>query len=399
MGKFIHRELAQRALLTAALLALFRVGYWIPVAGSEKAIGGSSTWSDFAALVAASDLGSGTLFALGIMPYISASIVFQLLGQVIPTLQAIGKDGESGRRRINEYVRYATVIVGLGQSVFWTGAIVGDGGIGLRVFAAVVITCGTMILMWIGEQIDAFGVGNGISLLIMGGIVSRVPSLATSGIGGALENGIRLGTESGVDKFLTVGLSLWALIAGIVVLSEAHRRISVISGKGRNAIGKQFIPIKVNQAGVMPVIFAGSVLLIPGMLIEYTIGRSGGVWLQVALDAVRGVGAIGAAVQCVLICFFTYFWTAVTFRPSEIAESLRESGVFVPGFRPGKRTEAYLEYVMTRLTLVSGAALAFVALLPAFSGGIVRGVSGTGLMIVVSVALDLKSRAQTYAGQ
>lgn len=393
----MSRELRNRLMLTGMLLALFRFGYWIHVPGIEAANGERSSWMDFAALLAASDLGSGAVFGLGIMPYISASIVVQLLGQVVPSLQALSKEGEAGRRRLNEYTRYATLVVAFLQSIFWSGVIGGGSGAVERIFAAVVMSAGTMSLTWIGEQIDAFGIGNGISLLIMGGIVSRLPVTLFGYASEALVSGIGIGKGNGIELLVGALVAGWLFVAGLVLMSESHRRIPVISAGGKANRG-QYIPLKVNQAGVMPVIFAGSVLLIPAVLLEYlgSVVESG--FLMWTLGAVRGSGIAGVVLQWLMISLFTYFWTAISFRPEEIAQGMKDSGVFIPGLRPGKRTESHLEFLAIRLTAVSAVALSLIATLPVLNGGVMRGVSGTGMMIIVSVVLDLRSRLKTFSG-
>lgn len=392
---FTNREFRNRLLLTAAMLAIFRVGYWLQLPGVEGGDRAVGSWSDFAAMLAASDLSSGAVFGLGIMPYISASIVFQLLGQVIPSLQAFQKDGEQGRRKLNEYTRYATVALAFGQSLFWIGVIKPNVGMIDQVLLSLVMSCGTMILLWIGEQIDAYGIGSGVSLLIMGGIVSRLPSSLFAGVAPAIEDGVRIGTATGLEVYLAQILVVALVLAGVVVLGEAHRRINVVAVKDGARKG-QFIPLKLNQAGVMPVIFASSVLLIPAALFEY-LNKAFDLSYGYVILGLLGDGNVGGIIiRFAVIMFFTFFWTAVTFRPAEIAESMKDAGVFVPGFRPGGRTEAYLERVMARLALVNGVALAVVSSLPSVGIGALGMVGGTGLMIVVSVALDVRGRIQSY---
>lgn len=396
-----NRELRGKIIITMILLALYRIGYWVQLPGVERN-GSGAGWAEFAAMLAASDLTAGSVFGLGIMPYISASIVFQLLGQVVPSLEALQKEGESGRRKINEYTRYATVVVALGQSVFWLGVIAPNVGLAERVALAVVMTSGTMVLVWIGEQIDAFGIGNGISLLIMAGIVTRVPSILFGAIRPALEEGVRVGSATGLERYGAIFAGFAGVVAGVVALGETQRRIPVVSAKDSRR-GVQFIPLKLNQAGVMPIIFASSLLMLPVVFLQYLAKVTDSEWV-IWMAGILGnsQGVVYCLLYSLLIMFFTYFWTAVSFRPADVADQLRDSGVFVPGFRPGARTEAHLEGVMSRLTFAGGFALCLLAMLPLLSSnllGLSSGASffgGTGLMIVVSVAMDFRSRIRSY---
>ncbi len=395
-----NREFRNRILVTAVLLSVFRVGYWLALPGVSSAATVGS-FGDFLATVAASDVSAGSVFGLGIMPYISASIVAQLLTQVLPSLQLLQREGESGRRKINEYVRYGTVLVSVGQSLFWSGLIVPEGGLGTRFALALVMTSGTMVLVWLGEQIDAFGVGSGVSLLIVAGILARAPSTLLSGVRPALEEGIRIGTDTGVERYAAIVIVFYAILCGIVAIGDTSRRIPLISAKGGRR-GQQFLPLKLNQAGVMPVIFASSVLMIPALLFQYLGGMTdyGPVgWLAYVFS---GSGAVYLVLYSLTIVFFSFFWTAVSFRPDEVANSLKDAGVFVPGFRPGGRTEEHIERVMGRITFAGGVMLALLACLPMVvsrlglvgSGAAFFG--GTGLMIVVSVMLDVRQRARAY---
>ncbi|MEO1997183.1 MAG: preprotein translocase subunit SecY, partial [Planctomycetaceae bacterium] len=290
-------ELRRKILLTLGLLAVYRMGFAIPlplidqsvmqerVAQLETEQGGMGKVMQIVALFSASKLGNATIFGLGIMPYISASIIFQLLGTVYPPLERLKKEGEAGQRKINEYTRYATVVICLGQSYFWIRALQGGFGAGgdsglilteyntffYHVVATITMTAGTILLMWIGEQIDAYGIGNGISLLIMAGILARMPGAAQQLLAPAFTDGVGLGTASGIDKLLLLAILFVGVIVWVVAITQGQRRIPIQSAKhvrGRRVLGgqRQSLPLRVNQAGVMPIIFASSLLMFPMFL-------------------------------------------------------------------------------------------------------------------------------------
>ncbi|NQV25029.1 MAG: preprotein translocase subunit SecY, partial [Rhodopirellula sp.] len=292
-------ELRRKLLLTVILLAVYRMGFWIPLpfvdqAAMQESIQKMQEGSDsgfgqvmqIVALFSASRVGNATIFGLGIMPYISASIIFQLLGQVYPPLEALQKEGESGRKRINEYTRYATVVICLGQSFFWIKALSSGGLLGANVIldswdhwywhvvGALWMTTGTVVLMWIGEQIDAYGLGNGISLLIMAGIVAQMPAGGAMLFEPALRNGVRIGTDTGIERFLMLGAVFIGVVVWVVLITQGQRRIPIQSAKhvrGRRQVGgqRQFLPLRLNQAGVMPIIFASSLLMFPYMVFNW----------------------------------------------------------------------------------------------------------------------------------
>ena len=292
-------ELRRKLLLTVILLAVYRMGFWIPLpfvdqAAMQESIQKMQEGSDsgfgqvmqIVALFSASRVGNATIFGLGIMPYISASIIFQLLGQVYPPLEALQKEGESGRKKINEYTRYATVVICLGQSFFWIKALSSGGLLGANVIldswdfwywhvvGAIWMTTGTVVLMWIGEQIDAYGLGNGISLLIMAGIVAQMPAGGAMLFEPALRNGVRIGTDTGIERFLLLGAVFVGVIVWVVLITQGQRRIPIQSAKhvrGRRQVGgqRQFLPLRLNQAGVMPIIFASSLLMFPYMVFNW----------------------------------------------------------------------------------------------------------------------------------
>jgi preprotein translocase subunit SecY len=386
------------------------------------------------AVFSASDLTQATIFGLGIMPYISASIIFQLLGSVWKPIEDLKKEGETGRKKINEYTRYLTVVLCLVQSYFymkfWLLRESSEGGnlvaeafrnvngslsFGWQLTAVLTMTCGTIFLMWIGEQIDEFGIGNGISLLIMAGILARMPGALLDLLLNQAEFelvGIGPG-RIGVESLLVLAALFVAVVVGVVFITLGQRRIPTQSAKhvrGRRVYGgtRQFLPLRINQSGVMPIIFASSLLMLPGMLFNLlaSLPLSPG-WAQAFSNLAsmfsRGTHVAYNLLYVLLIYFFCYFWTAITFNPKEMSENLKDYGTFIPGYRPGKRTADYLEKVMVRITYVGAGFLALVAIVPTIISGSL-GVSfqvasfygGTGLLIAVSVAFDLVQKIDSH---
>jgi len=426
-------ELRRKLILTVILLAVYRMGFWIPLPFVDQSAlqdrisdmqeGGDSGFGQvmqIVALFSASKVGNATIFGLGIMPYISASIIFQLLGQVYPPLEALQKEGESGRRKINEYTRYATVLICLGQSFFWVKGL-GGGMLGGPVLfndynywhwwivGAVWMTTGTMVLMWIGEQIDAYGLGNGISLLIMAGIVAQMPAGGAQLFEPALRSGVRIGTDTGIERYLMLAAVFIFVVVWVVIITQGQRRIPIQSAKhvrGRRTLGgqRQFLPLRLNQAGVMPIIFASSLLMFPYIIFGWLDSNfDADIFRKLASAFGGGRGYVYSMSYIGLIYFFCYFWTAITFNPKEIASNLKDHGSFIPGYRPGVRTANYLESVMVRITYVGAAFLSLIAVIPQLIAG-AMGVNplvasfygGTGLLIVVSVALDLVQKIDSH---
>jgi preprotein translocase subunit SecY len=441
---FTIPELRQKILFTLLLLAIYRVGWHIPLPVINQRVlanlnanssGGLGEFVDRVAILAASDLRQATVFGLGIMPYISASIIFQLLGTVWKPLEELRKEGETGRKKINEYTRYLTVGLCLIQSWFYVRWYLmrsdaagdslidktfqnGSGGLQFswQVITVVTMTCGTIFLMWLGEQIDEFGIGNGISLLIMAGILARMPealidllknqaTYELTGIGGG---------KIGVETLIILVLLFVGVVAGVVFITLGQRRIPTQSAKhvrGRRVFGgtRQFLPLRINQAGVMPIIFASSLLMLPGMLFSAmanaTVQSPGAnsVFTFLAESFSRGISYFYNLLYVAMIYFFCYFWTAITFNPKEMSENLKDYGTFIPGYRPGKRTADYLEKVMVRITYVGAGFLALVAIVPTIISGAL-GVSpqvaafygGTGLLIAVSVAFDVVQKIDSH---
>jgi len=432
---FTIPELRQKILLTLGLLAIYRVGWQVPLpivdpkamsAFAEEA-GGIGDLLRTVAVFSASQLSQATIFGLGIMPYISASIIFQLLATVWPPLERLSKEGEAGRKKINEYTRWATILICLVQSwayvAFLSSARVGDmsliqpsflvdGRLPLiwQFVAVMTMTAGTIFLMWLGEQIDEFGIGNGISLLIMAGILAAMPSaLVQLGSDTSWELGGG-GGKMGVETLLVLAALFVGVVAGVVFMTQGQRRIPTQSAKhvrGRRVYGgtRQYLPLRVNQAGVMPIIFASSLLLFPQMFFQYLHNAYPGSTVLGALhdSFTRGQSFLYNVLYVLLIYFFCYFWTAITFNPKEMADNLKNFGAFIPGYRPGKRTADYLERVMERITYVGAGFLALVAVIPTIVGGalgipaqIASFYGGTGLLIAVSVAFDLVQKIDSH---
>ena len=430
---FTIPELRQKILLTLFLLAIYRIGWQIPLpivdqAAMEQLFKGSSGLTSVlkqVAVFSASNLSQSTIFGLGIMPYISASIIFQLLSSVWEPLERLRKEGESGQKKINEYTRYATVIICFAQSWFYVSWMAGaqlikpeflsGGEFGwIWHFTAVMtMTTGTVFLMWLGEQIDEYGIGNGISLLIMAGILARMPSAGFSVIEPMLKNGLTLGGSAGNTgvELLVVLVTLFVgVVVGVVFITQGQRRIPTQSAKhvrGRRVFGggRQFLPLRVNQAGVMPIIFASSLLMFPWFIFRGLSNAYPDSFMLQSLSQAfsRGSSFTYNVLYVALIYFFCYFWTAITFNPKDMAQNLKDYGSFIPGYRPGKRTADYLERVMVRITYVGAGFLALVAILPTIISQSVNidmqvasFYGGTGLLIAVSVAFDLVQKIDSH---
>jgi preprotein translocase subunit SecY len=352
-------------------------------------------------------LGRMTIFALNIMPYISASIVMQLMTAVVPSLEALKKEGEAGRKRINQYTRYGTVLLALFQSfgiavgleglTGRTGPAVPDPGMFFRLTAVITMTGGTVFLMWLGEQITARGVGNGISLIIFAGIVANLPS--------ALASTLELGRTGALPTFLIALLLIVAVavITFIVFMERAQRRILIQYPK-RQVGNKMFggeashLPLKLNTSGVIPPIFASSLLLLPLTFTSFTAGQ-GPEWLQTVTAYLAHGQPLYIALYIGLIVFFAFFYTAIVFNPVETADNLKKYGGFIPGIRPGKNTADYLDYVLTRLTVIGALYLSAVCVLPELMISYMAVpfyFGGTSLLIVVSVTMDTVAQIHSH---
>jgi preprotein translocase subunit SecY len=432
-------ELRNKVLFTLFMLAIYRIGFHVPLPGvnqeafrtraaemeraaAQKGGGGESAaakLASYVSLFSGGDLSQSTIFGLGIMPYISASIIFQLLTTVMPALEKLQKEGETGRRKINEWTRYATVPLCIIQAVFWL-SYMHNSGLVAKNFSGTItfwlmgifgLTAGCIFLMWLGEQIDEYGLGNGISLIILAGIVARMPNAIV-----LLYTEAKTEQTPGVmfGKIVFLILSFIFVVAGSILITQAQRRIPIQQAKhtrGRRVYGgqRQYLPLRVNHGGVMPIIFAQSLMLFPGMLAGMIAGYfprnasagRGTAFIHWLNDEFSRGGFIYLALEALLIYFFAYFWTTVQFQPKEMANQLRDYGSFIPGLRPGKRTADYLEKVMMRITFVGAAFLVVVAIIPSAIANqfninplVAQFLGGTGLLIVVSVALDMVQRIE-----
>lgn len=433
-------ELRTKIGLTLLMLAIYRIGFQIrlPIIDQAKLdlfSSQSGTLTDMLqamAVLSASQLSQITIFGLGIMPYISASIIFQLLGSVYPPLEQLQKEGEAGRKKINEYTRYATVLICIIQSWFYVESYIEPNGFvaqqfqnsagnlifGWQVVAVLTMTAGTVFLMWLGEQIDEYGIGNGISLLIMAGILASMPAAGYNLLQrSSLELGGGGGNKLGIEDLVLLAVVFVAVVTGVVFITLGQRRIPMQSAKhvrGRRVFGgtRQYLPLKVNQAGVMPIIFASSLLMFP-MIIATSLNSAAQSWstgwLRSSVEwfadifGNSGRGFVYNVLYLLLIYFFCYFWTAITFNPKDMADNLKNFGSFIPGYRPGKRTADYLEKVMVRITYVGAGFLAIVAIIPTIISSslgvdwvIASFYGGTSLLIAVSVAFDLVQKIDSH---
>lgn len=390
-------ELRHKILFTLGMLLVFRFGAHIPVPGIDPAAmerlfqnGGLLGFLD---MFAGGALKRFSIFAMGIAPYINASIIMQLLTVVIPRLGELAKQGEEGRKVMTQYIRYGTIVLGAIQAFgmsFWLKNL---GVIGNFTFFHVLVivatlTAGTAFLMWLGEMITANGIGNGISIIIFAGIVANLPSGVIQTISLIKVGGVNI---LAIAAFLVIAV---LVIAAIIYINEGQRRIPVQYAKrvvGRRVYGGQstHIPLKLNQAGVIPVIFASSILLFPATIAQFFAGNG---FSQMIVNLFSPSSVLYNILYALLIIFFTYFYTAIVFNPVEMADNLKKYSGFIPGIRPGRPTSEYIEKVVTRITLAGAVFLAFVAVLPSviigFTGVQTLYLGGTGLLIVVGVTLD-----------
>jgi len=417
-------ELRKRLLITLGLLLVYRIGSYITLPGVNTAVldeiqrqqGGGIF--EYIGMLTGGRLQDCTLFGLGIMPYISASIMFQLLIKVIPSLEALSKEGPAGYRKIRQYERYATVFICIIQASFimtWMLSqqiqstdkgmlfLISNRAFWWKIQTVVALTAGTVFLMWLGEQMTEFGISNGISLIIMTGIIGRMPGALYyfySTISTAAATGQNVAPE--VFKIVVFALLFVGVVAAVVMITQGQRRIPVQQQKqarGRRVYGGQryYLPLRVNQGGVMPVIFAQSLLMLPVAFLGSIPG----------LEFIRNIFSPGKFwyifVYCAMIIFFEYFWTALTFNPTEMADQLKERGNFVPGVRPGKRTAEFLEKITNRVALAGATFLCFIAIFPQIASSsvgipyrIAAFLGGTGILIVVGVALELVQRIESH---
>jgi len=404
-------ELRKRVLFTLGILVVFRIGSQIPTPGID-----AKAMSEFFGQLSGTLFGlynmfvggafeKASVFSLGIMPYISASIIIQLLGAVIPFFQRLQKEGEEGRRKITQYTRYGTVLIAalqaLGTSVYLESlnaqgvAVVPNPGVGFKLLTMLTFTCGTIFIMWLGEKITEKGIGNGISLIIFIGIIASFPT--------AVYDEIRL-LLSGQRNFFTeifLVAFMIAVIGAIVLVTRAQRRVPVQYAKrvvGRKVYGGQatHIPLSVNTAGVIPIIFAQSIMFAPSTLTSFFPNSE---FMQNVASMFNPGAFLYSFFYGVLIIFFAYFYTAIVFNPVDLADNMRKYGGFIPGIRPGKNTSEFIDNILTRITLPGAIFFAIIAVLPYFLMNALNVqfyFGGTGLLIVVGVALDTLSQIESH---
>jgi preprotein translocase subunit SecY len=405
-------ELRKRILFTFGVLIVYRLGAHIPLPGInpiaidafKEQFGGEQIFN-IMQIFSGFALGNLALFSLGIMPYITASIIMQLLTKVSPKVEAIAKEGPAGQRKIQQYTRYVTVPIAIVQGFFAIKALTAfssrvplfDETAGTSLLLMLGLLGGALFIMWLGEQITEHGIGNGASVLIMAGIVSRMPAVALNLIEKVREN------EVPGEYLLLISILYVAAIFAVVFVTQAQRRIPLqhakhIRGRRMMSGGRNYLPLRVNTAGVMPVIFASSLLIIP-----YALSQIPGFGILVDIFA-RG-SFFYAVFFAAMIYFFTYFWTYLFFQPNEIANNLKEYGSFIPGIRPGANTANYINTILSRVTLCGATFLCIIALIPdmvsagmgsAIQTALLTFLGGTGILIVVGVSLDITQKMESY---
>lgn len=402
-------ELGRRLLFVVLVLIIYRMGVHIPVPGLDPQRLAQLFNNQHNGIVSLFNMFSGgalfkfSVFALGIMPYISASIIMQMLTSVLPSMEALKKEGESGQRKINQYTRYATLGLSAVQALAFSRMLAAHGavlapGLGFYIIATATLMAGTMFLMWMGEQITENGVGNGISMIIFFSIVARFPGA----IGRTLAQ-VRQGQMSVLTLLAIIALIL-AVTVVVVFIESGQRRIAIHYAKrqqGRKMYAAQnsHLPLKINMAGVIPPIFAWSLILFPATIAQWFGNSEGLHWLRHLGLLLEPGQPLYVVIFVVAVIFFCFFYTALVFNPKEIADNLKRSGAFIPGIRPGDQTARYIDQVMTRLTLFGGIYISLVALLPEILTVIwhvpfVFG--GTSLLIVVVVVMDFMSQVQSH---
>jgi preprotein translocase subunit SecY len=407
-------ELKNRIWFTIFALIVYRTGTYVPIPGIDPVTLGELFKQHGGGILGMFDMFSGgalkrmTIFALSVMPYITASIIVQLLSAILPQFESLKKEGESGRVKLNQYSRYLTVIfaivqsyalaVGLQNMMGANGSAVIISGAFFRVSTMVTLTGGTVFLMWLGEQITARGIGNGVSLIIYSGIVANLPH--------AMAQTLELGRTGALSTWfiLLILVLIFVVLAICVFCERAQRRILVQYPKrqvGNKMYGGEasHLPLKINTSGVIPPIFASSLLLFPITALSFTNMQQKGGWLADLVAQLSHGKPLFMVLYAALIIFFAFFYTAVVFNPVETADNLKKYGGFVPGIRPGKNTADYFDYVLTRLTVLGAAYLTAVCLLPEFlmsKGAVPFYLGGTSLLIVVSVTIDTLSRVQSH---
>jgi len=403
-------ELRQRIFFTFALLAVYRVGAFIVTPGINPAVIKSffeqmqGTVFGLFSLFSGGALEQLSIFSLGIMPYISASIIFQLLTIVIPQLDAVKKEGEAGRKKINQWTRYATIVLAMFQSFliavalengqFGEGAVL-EPGLGFKLMCMITLTCGTAFIMWLGEQITERGIGNGISLIIFAGIIIRIPSAI-----GQLFQLIRTDQFSILSTVMLLVVAV-GVIFFVVIVERGQRRIPIqharrVVGKRVMQGGMSYFPLRVNTAGVIPAIFASSLLMFPLTIGQFTDSPA----IQGFIDTyLNPSSTLYQVFYVALIVFFAYFYTAIMINPTDVADNIKKSGAYIPGIRPGKKTAEYIDRILSRVTLVGAIYIAAVCVLPtilAVRMGVPFYFGGTALLIAVGVGLDTIAQVEAH---
>jgi preprotein translocase subunit SecY len=403
-------ELRRRILFTLFILAVYRLGVFITIPGVNRlemshvvSKGGSGSFLGMFDMFSGGALSQFSIFTLGIMPYVTSSIVMQLLKVVVPKLDQLNKEGEQGRQRINQFTRYGTVLIAVVQSWFAASYVEGlsrggadvvvDPGLGFHLLTVITMTTGTVVIMWFGELITENGIGNGSSMIIFAGIVADMPDAITSFLAGGTDKGIGLGTV--FTMLLVIGT-----VSAICFFERAHRRIPVQYTKrqvGRKMYSgaQSFLPLKINVSGVIPPIFASSILMFPSQLAN--MAESG--WMQQFASVLNPTDWRYNLIFTVLVIFFAFFYTSVVFNPVDVADNLKKSGGFIPGIRPGKNTAQYIERVLTRITFAGAVYLSVVCMIPALLQKYLHvpfQFGGTGLLIVVGVALDTVQQIESH---
>lgn len=450
---FRIKDLRNKVLFTIGMLVVYRIGFWIPVPGVNQTAladffaqqaeegGAFSRVATFVSTFSGGSFGQSTIFGMGIMPYISAAIIFQLLGSAYEPIKKLKQEGPSGQQKIQEWTRYATIGICVVQAIGWLAFItqqnlVYDNYESNPVWWAMAITAmtaGTVFLMWLGEQIDKYGIGNGVSLIITAGILAQMPGAFLWVINNSPLGQIELiSAIFGIDRTGESQLSWMELlfllgafvgvVAGAVLITVAQRRIPVQQAKhtrGRRVFGgqKSYLPLRVNHGGVMPIIFASSLMIFPSVFFAYMSQAATAMprWVEQTFLFLGDAFQMGQypylLVYILMVYFFSYFWTTVQFNPEEMSKQLRDSGSFIPGLRPGPRTAEYLETVMERITYVGAGFLSIIAVIPMIVNTelgidfmVANFLGGTGLLIVVAVGLDFIQRIEAnllmrnYAG-
>ncbi len=410
-------ELKRRILFTILIFVIYRIGGHVPAPGinpdalREFMNAQQNTLFGLYDMFAGGNFGRATIFALGIMPYISASIILQLMGTVLPALQKIQQEGEEGRKKITQWTRYLTVCISalqaLGVSAFLSGIsatqtgqlVVPNPGIGFMLIIMITLTCGTVFIMWLGEQITDRGIGNGISLIIFIGIIDRLPTALLTEVQ-MLKEGLR----QPIAELFLMALMFFTIVA-VIAITQGHRKISVQYAKrvvGRKVYGGQatHIPLRINTAGVMPIIFAQTIMFLPNTLTTFLPDGAFRDWMN---SAFAFDSYVYMFIYMLLIVFFTYFYTAVAFNPVDVANNLKKHGGLIPSVKPGKKTAEFLDNILSKITLPGAVFLGFIAIFPNLitkqinvSQSFASFYGGTGLLIIVGVALDTLQQIESH---